>query len=80
MRKIAGMNGVPRSIIDYYFSQGIPGEVVSCRESTSVKDEVAYISIQFKDHPFRHRWNDGGKAGTYAIWKADIWILERIPL
>jgi hypothetical protein len=72
--------GLPRGIWDYYCKFPKPAEAVSVRYIE--KSGNQFWSIQFKDHPYRHRWIDNPirktKYGKYRT--PDGWVLEILPL
>ena len=78
-RWLANLGGVPRPVHEYYKKFGMPGELVSNRETC--KSEFSFISLLFRDHPFRHRWSDNSALNNkYTRYKNDGWVLEILPI
>ena len=79
--KIPGLGGIPSVIVLYYHRYGLPGEVLSTRESQSTKDSTTYISILFKGCKFRHRWCDNlTKANQFSKIRQEDWLMDELPL
>lgn len=78
--KVKGLSGVPRIISEYYLANGLPGEVLSTRETESLRDGSIFISILFRDHPYRHRWTDSNVATRWDKIRIEGWTLQVIPL